>query len=309
MKKTLALAAATALVVIACGNAGGTNTSGDLAAPTTTVAGAGTTAAPSSEGVAGYDQERLGVPAVSDRRVIYDGHIQLEAADTRKVFDQVTQLAEAAGGYLASATVAETSGKDDQPLISLVVRLPADRLNTTLASIRQIADRVVSESLSTQDVTDQFVDIEAQLRNLNALETELLALLAELRDNENADPAKLLQVFDQIRQTRGEIERLEGQKQLLENLVALATIEIGIAPLPAAAPIVPEPAWEPVTVAKEALRDTVTALQDVAEVLIRFGLNVLPILIVTVGPFALAGWFFYRRWRHRPRPEPAAPVT
>ena len=91
-----------------------------------------------------------------------------------------------------------------------------------------MADRVVTESLQSQDVTDQFVDIEAQLRNLYALEEELLALLSELRDNPNADPGKLLQVFDQIRITRGEIEQLEGRKQLLTDLVSLATISISI---------------------------------------------------------------------------------
>ncbi len=154
--------------------------------------------------------------------------------------------------------------------INFTVRVPTDELTATLAAIRQVADRVVTESLQSQDVTEQFVDIEAQLRNLHALEIELLALLAELRDNPNADPAKLLQVFDQIRITRGEIEQLEGRKQSLTNLVALATISIGISPLPAAIPIIPtDPVWEPATVAKEALRNLVEALQVVGNIGIR----------------------------------------
>ncbi len=165
------------------------------------------------------------------------------------------------------------------------LRLPADKLTATLSQIRAVADRVVTESLQSQDVTDEFVDIEAQLRNLKALETELLALLAELRDNNNADPSKLLQVFDQIRATRGEIEQLEGRRQMLENLVSLATLQIGISPLPAAAPIVPnDPAWEPAAQAKAALRDLVEALQGLGDGLIRVGLYVLPILVDRGGP-------------------------
>ncbi len=299
MKKHITWLMTVGVLVAACGGSTGSAfepaDGGEAllttAAPETTIAGAAL-----DEDESGRD---LGVPTASDRKVIYDGHMQLQAADTRAVFDQITVMAQAEGGFVASAVVEETEEAEDQPNISVVVRLPADRLTGTLSKIRSLADRVVSESLSTQDVTDQFVDIEAQLRNLYALETELLALLAELRDNQDADPAKLLQVFDQIRQTRGEIEQLEGRRQLLENLVALATLDIGIAPLPAAAPIVPEPAWEPATVARSALRDTVVAFQRLAETLIRFGLNVLPVLIVTLGPFVLAGWFFYRRWRRR----------
>ncbi|HKX76872.1 MAG TPA: DUF4349 domain-containing protein [Acidimicrobiia bacterium] len=308
MKRTIGLMAL-ALLFTACAGAGTSATqtiSGDLgAAPSTTVAQTGTTAGAGEETDAGD----VGIPPASDRKVIYDGRMQLQAANTRAVFDQITALAQNAGGFVASAVVEETEEADDMPDISVVVRLPADRLTATLSDIRGLADRVVSESLSTQDVTDQFVDIEAQLRNLYALEAELLALLAELRDNEDADPAKLLQVFDQIRQTRGEIEQLEGRRQLLNNLVALATLEIGIAPLPAAAPIVPEPAWEPATVAKDALRDTLTAFQGIADTVIRFGLNVLPVLLVTVGPVALIGWFFYRRWQRRTAAsEPPAPA-
>jgi hypothetical protein len=298
---------AVTLLLAACATGGATTTtfettSGALNGAATTTTGA---PAPAGEEGAFYDQRQLGVPA-TDRKVIYDAQMQLEDAQTRATFERLTALVQGSGGFVAAATVQEVEEEDDQPFISMTVRVPADRLTATLTAIRQEADRVVSESLSSQDVTEEFVDIEAQLRNLRALETELLALLAELRDNTDADPSKLLQVFDQIRQTRGEIERLEGRKQLLENLVAMATLEIGIAPTLASAPIVGEPAWEPLTVAKGALRDTVRALQAVADFLIRFVLNVLPILVITVGPFAAAGWFFWRRWRRRTAVMPTA---
>ena len=196
---------------------------------------------------------------------------------------------------------------DEQPTISVTLRLPADNLTATLSQIRAVADRVVTESLQSQDVTDEFVDIEAQLRNLKALETELLALLAELRDNNNADPSKLLQVFDQIRATRGEIEQLEGRRQMLDNLVSMATLQIGISPLPAAAPIVPtDPAWEPAAQAKAALRDLVEALQGLGGGLIRVGLYALPILVLVLGPLFLVGWFVWKRLKRHAAPDDRA---
>jgi len=267
----------------------------ESAAPTTTTAASASTA---------DEPGSPGMPAVSDRKVIYDGYMELEAADTRAAFDRIIALVQGSGGFVAATSIGDTSERDEQPTISLTLRLPADNLTATLTEIRAVADRVVTESLQSQDVTEQFVDIEAQLRNLKALETELLALLAELRDNNNADPAKLLQVFEQIRATRGEIEQLEGRRLMLQNLVSLATLQVGIAPLPAAAPIVPtDPAWEPAAEAKGALRDLVEALQGLANGLIRIGLYTLPILVLVLGPLFLVAWFIWKRLKRRvPQP-------
>jgi hypothetical protein len=290
MKRATLSVIALGLLLVACGaNSQGAFTDElaviQTAAPNTTV--------PSSaeEG----DKGAAGVPAVDNRQVIYDGSIQLQAADTRDAFDRIVLLVESSGGFLAASQVGEAI-LEEQPVINFTVRVPTDQLNGTLAGIRDLADRVVTESLQSQDVSDQFVDIEAQLRNLYALEEELLALLSELRDNSNADPGKLLQVFDQIRITRGEIEQLEGRKQLLTDLVSLATISISISPLPAAIPIVPEdPVWEPAVQAREALRSLVEDLQAIGSFAIRFVLYNLPILILIAGPFVWLAWFLYRR--------------
>ncbi|HSL26435.1 MAG TPA: DUF4349 domain-containing protein [Acidimicrobiia bacterium] len=312
MKRYLVAGIVGLLLLAACSGSGGQP---DVAGGDDLQAGgpAATTTAPSPMAPGGETDEEAGrspsgFPVTADRQVIYDGQMQLEAADTRGLFETLVTLVESAGGYIAATSIGEVAERDAQPTIFLTVRLPADQLTATLERIRAAADRVATESLQSQDVTDQFVDIEAQLRNLKALETELLALLAELRDNPEADPAKLLQVFDQIRITRGEIEALEGRRQLLENLVALATLQITIVPLPSAAPIVPEdPSWEPGTQARGALRDLVEALQSIGGFLIRFGLYALPILILVAGPIVLIAWLIWRRYRRR-RPPVAPPA-
>ena len=291
--------------LVACSGSGGgatTTITPDEMGIGATVGAPATTAPATAES----RNNQVGVPAVENRQVIYDGNIQLEAADTRAAFDEIVRLVEGAGGFLAASQVGEAI-EEEQPVINFTVRVPTDQLTATLAGVREVADKVVTESLQSQDVTEQFVDIEAQLRNLYALEDELLALLAELRDNPSADPAKLLQVFDQIRITRGEIEQLEGRKQMLTNLVSLATISIGIVPLPAAIPIVPEdPAWEPAVQAREALRSLVEDLQSIGSWAIRFALYSLPIMVLVAGPFVWLAWFLYRRVKRTTVPPPEA---
>lgn len=304
MKRVTLLVIALSLLLVACGANSQATLTDELsaverAAPNTT--------APSAEG--GSDQGAVGVPTVDNRQVIYDGSIQLQSADTRDAFDRIVLLVESSGGFLAASQVGEAI-EEEQPIINFTIRVPTDQLTATLAGIREVADRVVTESLQSQDVTDQFVDIEAQLRNLYALEEELLALLSELRDNPNADPGKLLQVFDQIRITRGEIEQLEGRKQLLTDLVSLATISISISPLPAAIPIVPEdPVWEPAVQAREALRSLVEDLQAIGSFAIRFVLYNLPILVLIAGPFVWLAWFLYRRVNKKTVTPPTVPTS
>jgi hypothetical protein len=313
MKRVTLSVIALCLLLVACGaNAtSGFNPGGDelrvAASGGAATTAAPNTTAPSAEG--GSDQGAVGVPAVDNRQVIYDGSIQLQSADTRDAFDRIVLLVESAGGFLAASQVGEAI-EEEQPIINFTIRVPTDQLTATLAGIREVADRVVTESLQSQDVTDQFVDIEAQLRNLYALEEELLALLSELRDNPNADPGKLLQVFDQIRITRGEIEQLEGRKQLLTDLVSLATISISISPLPAAIPIVPEdPVWEPAVQAREALRSLVEDLQAIGSFAIRFVLYNLPILVLIAGPFVWLAWFLYRRVNKKTVTPPTVPTS
>jgi hypothetical protein len=164
--------------------------------------------------------------------------------------------------------------------------------------IKDSVQKVVSESQSADDVTEQFIDLEARLTNLEALEVELRALLTEVRQQPDADPDKLLRVFNEVAAVRGQIEQIQGQLDYLENVVDLATLSIGLTPTPAVVPIV-EDTWEPIEVARDALRSLVAGLQGVADWAISFALYTLPMLLILLGIPAIVGFFVYRQWRKR----------
>jgi hypothetical protein len=264
------------------------------AAPPETAAPEEAAGAPEGEGVA---LGRLG-----DRKVIHTAAISIEAEDTRAAYRRIQAMVEEGGGFIQSATVADVEASEDQPRIDLVVRIPAGDLTNTLEAIGALGTRIVSQSQQGQDVTEEYVDLEARIENLSLLERELRALLAEVRQNPEADPQKLLEVFNEISRVRGEIEQLEGRRRLLDELTDLATVEIAIDPTPAATPVVAE-GWAPLAVARQALQDLVGAGQGVVDFLIRFGIYVLPLLLVFVGVPALVVW----RFRNRLRPKRHAP--
>jgi hypothetical protein len=275
---------------------------GDAATVTTVAAGEEyRDAAADGEAVVGVDLD-----VAEDRKVIRQAQLQLQADDTRETFDRIVALVEGAGGFVSNAVVSPVEGDEDQPLVTMTLRVPATELTEIMDAIKSAATEVISESQDAQDVTEQYVDLEAQLTNLQALEVELRALLTEVRQQPDADPDKLLRVFNEISIVRGQIEQIQGQLNYLDDVVALAALDVSLSPTPAVVPIV-EDTWEPVEVARDALRSLVAGLQGMAEWGINFALYTLPMLILVLGPPLVIGLVLYRRWRKR-RP-PAAPPT
>ena len=235
---------------------------------------------------------------VENRRVIRQANLQLHASDTRATFDEVIRLTESVGGFVSNANVFPFEGDDAQPDVSMTLRIPADQLTAIMTTIKDSVDEVVAESQGARDVTEQFVDLEARLRNFEALEIELRALLEEVRSQPDADPVKLLTVFNELSSVRGQIEQIQGQINYLTDLTAMATLEVYVSQTPIAVPIVAS-AWAPAEAAKDALRNLVTALQGIADWSINFVLFTLPVLLLILGIPGAVGLYVYRRVKNR----------
>lgn len=252
--------------------------------------------------------ETVSMSSPEGRKVIHRASISIEAEDTRAVYATIQEMVEVAGGFIQAASVNDPHTGEDQPRIDMVLRIPADDLNTTLEDIAALGTRLISQSQHGDDVTEEYVDIEARISNLSLLETELRALLEDVRQQPEADPAKLLQVFNEISRVRGEIEQLEGRRQVLDDLTALATVEVQVSPTPDATPVVAE-GWAPVAVARQALQDLVAAFQGIGDFAIRFGLYVAPLALIFLGLPALGVWRLRRRFGLRRVTEPAGGET
>jgi hypothetical protein len=304
MRRTTAFLIAMGLTLSAC--AAG---SGDASTETTAASGGEDLMQP-GEAATGFraasddPSATLDIEVAVDRQVIRRASLELHASDTRATYEHIIDLVESTGGFLSDANVYPTGGDDEQPQISMTVRIPADQLNTTMDVIKDSVDEVVSETQGAQDVTAEYVDLEARLTNLEALEVELRALLTEVRNQENADPEKLLHVFNEISDVRGQIEQLQGQINYLSDQTTLATLDVAITQTPSTVPIVDEP-WRPAEAAKSAMRQLVDGLQGVTDTAIGFVLYGLPMLLITLGPLALIGLFVYRRWFRKHPPVPA----
>lgn len=170
--------------------------------------------------------------SILDRKVVQDGQISLKVKDVQPAFDAVSRIATSKGGMVFESSF---YSEKDYRVGTLTVRVPADKYQEALSEIRAQGLEVISESASSSDVTGEYTDLNSRLRNLEASETQYLALLGE------ADTIdEILIVQDRLNVTRGEIEVIKGRLQQIDNLTSLATLRVELRPEAAFAKVEPE---------------------------------------------------------------------
>ncbi len=223
--------------------------------------------------------------------IIWTGDVSLIVKDAEDSLEQVEALAKDLGGYVVNSS---SWYQDDQLRARLTIRVLAEEFDAALAHLKDLAIRVENRNVSTQDVTEEYTDLGARLRNLEATETELLELLTEVRER-TGKAEDVLAVYRELTDIRGQIEQLKGRMQYLEKMTAMATINVELIPDVLAKPIVVA-GWQPSGTAASALRSLVRTLQSVVEAAIWLIIYVLPTLVVIAIPFVIL-WMIWRRRR------------
>ena len=236
----------------------------------------------------------------ASRQVIANANISLVVADTATALTGIEQVVSDLGGYVADMDLAK-GGYDDSEFLrgSITLRVPATSLEDALELLQALATDINYLNVNRQDVTDQYSDLDARLRNLRATETELLALLTEVRERPNSKVEDILAVHRSLTQIREEIETLQGRKNLLDNQIGFSTIWVELIPDSVFRPIVEEP-WSASGPMRNALRALVATLQGLLTALIWAVLYLAPLLLVFLIPLAVLVWLV-RLWLGRRR--------
>ncbi len=252
--------------------------------------------------------QRAADGAEASRQVIANANISLVVADTATALTGVEQVVSDLGGYVADMDLSK--GRYDESDVlrgSLTLRAPAASLEEALDLLQALATDVNYLNVNRQDVTDQYSDLDARLRNLHATETELLALLTEVRERPNAKVEDILAVHRSLTQIREEIETLQGRKNLLDNQIDFSTIWVELIPDSVFRPIVEEP-WSASGPVRNALRALVATLQGLLTALIWAVLYLTPLLLVFLIPLAVLIWLV-RLWVGRRRSREESPES
>ena len=190
----------------------------------------------------------------------------------------VVQWAESMQGYVVNSNQWNSTNNGQTYICaSVMVRVPAERLDEMMQKVRDLAadpkTGVLSETVTGEDVTAEYVDSQARLRNLKAAEAQLVELLDQAPDLEYT-----LDIFRELTEIRSQIEVLEGRIKYLEESAALSALSVEFVAEASLQPLQIGP-WKPAGVAKEAIQTLVKVAQDVGTALIKFVIIWVPFLL------------------------------
>ncbi|HSL42175.1 MAG TPA: DUF4349 domain-containing protein [Anaerolineales bacterium] len=230
----------------------------------------------------------------SNRMIIKNADIRLMVKDTDVAIDRATQIVGDAGGYIVSSRVwYQDYYGNNLKYASITISVPVDGFERTLVRLRDLAIRVVDETAAGDDVTEQYVDLQSQLTNLEATRARIQEFL---KDAKTIDEA--LRINQELANIEAQIEQIKGRMNYLNDRSAYSTITINFEPeFPALTPVpTPTPIpWSPGETFGEA-RETVGAVyQSIGNFLIWMVVVLIPILL----PPAILLWGLWKLMNRR----------
>ena len=153
------------------------------------------------------------------RKVISSVTVSIKVNVVEEAVDQIRTIAEGMGGIVEKLSSSGAAGRQQA---SMTIRVPQDQFFTALQRIEALGE-VQSKNLSSEDVSEQFIDLDARLKSSLRQEESLLSLLGR-----SETVSEVLAIERELARVRSEIERLQGQLNFLERRVALATIVVSL---------------------------------------------------------------------------------
>ena len=226
----------------------------------------------------------------ADRKIIRNANLTMEVDSTTDTQHKVTTIAEAHGGFVVTSEAKQRESNDPAQRtldIKLVVRVPSNQFGRAFDDIKKLAANTPSENVTSQDVTEEFIDLEARIKTQKALEVQFLEIMRQANKISDA-----LEVQRQIAEVRTDIEKLEGRKRFLENRSSLSTINVNIQ-RPKPVITVTETGFRQSL--REAVSDSITLASDLVLFFARFLIMMVPVSVLVFLPAGLMLRYLWRR--------------
>jgi hypothetical protein len=217
------------------------------------------------------------------RMVSLNAYLSMVVKDIQEASKDMVIIAENAGGYMVNSSMSNPAGNGTA---NLTVRVLSAQMREVIESYKKLGIKVVSESISGSDITDQYEDIGERLRVLEDTKAKFEAMLKSSTDVQDS-----LSVLREVQQLQYQIDNLKGQEKYLEGSAKYSIITVSISKDEFELPYAPEESWSAQVVFKTAVRDLIRTLRSVAE-------KVIWVVVYAIIwlPVALVALFVYRRF-------------
>lgn len=207
---------------------------------------------------------------VADQKVIKNGSLNMKVSNLDAATENINKIAKENGGEVFSSNFYNTGANLKSGWVT--VKVPVANFEKALAEIKKVASLVTQESISGQDVTEEYADLQAQIKNKQAEEQQYQAILGQAQKVQD-----ILDVTAQLSRVRGEIESLQGRIKFLSSQADLASISIN---LTEDTNITVSDSWRPLQVAKDAINTLIRKSQGFVNFAIVLVITVIPIAIL-----------------------------
>jgi len=223
--------------------------------------------------------------------IIKNADLTIAVDDPAKTMDDISGLANGMGGFVVSSYVYKYSTSDgvEVPEATITVRVPAEKLDQALQKIKNMTGDAgkytIDESVSGQDVTQEYTDLSSRLKNLEEANAKLSELYDKADKTEDA-----LAVYNQKMQITEQIEVIKGQMKYYEQSASMSAISVRVVAKETIAPVTIA-GWEPQGVMRNAVQALINFGKGLVEFLIWLIILVVPVAAVLGLPI-----FFLVRW-------------
>jgi hypothetical protein len=235
----------------------------------------------------------------SSHMIVKNGEIKLLVEDTDIAIDRATQAIGDMGGYIISSRVwyQPYSDGENYKYATITIGVPVDQFERTLTRMRGLAVKVLDETASGEDVTNQFVDLQSQVTNLEATRDRIKSFLDNAKTTDEA-----LRINTELANVEAQIEQIKGQMNYLKDRSAYSTITVNLEPklpeiIETPTPTPTPNVWKPGDTFTHAKKAVTYAYQGIIDFLIW----VLVVFVPIFAPPVLIVWalvkFFSRKWK------------
>jgi len=220
------------------------------------------------------------------RVILKTASLSLIVDSAESALASITSMTDEMGGWVVSSTTSMVTMADGTEVArgSITIRIPAERLDEALTRIKSGGGEVDSESVTGQDVTQQYVDLTSRLTNLEAAEAQLRTIMEGATRTED-----VMAVFQQLVQVRSDIEVVRGQIQYYDESAAYSSVTVNLTPKAIDTPI-QIAGWSPGRTVERALATLVNLLRGLADIVITVVVVGIPLVLVIGVP----GWLAWR---------------
>jgi len=227
-------------------------------------------------------------PGTIQPKIIKTDNLSIIVEDVDKAVGQITNEAVLVNGFVQNSSV--TENEKGQKYADIILRVPAANFEKVISEIKSLAKLVEREDVNGQEVTQEYVDLQANLTHNQAVEAQYLELLKRAQKVE-----EIIAVRDKLDQVQGEIESLKGRLRYLDNQTEMSTIAVSITS--EAKVTLPAEKWQPWEVIKEAVKNLIVGLQNFVNFIIVFIfslIGLIPYLLVIFLIYLLIRWIYKR---------------